>query len=594
MCPAETVMDGATRDVVARALAQVRDDTLDARNSDGGWTGRLSSSALSTATAVSALSGAAVPGDGPLIAAGVAWLADHQNADGGWGDTTDSPSNLATTALAVAALILAGRTGAFGEEAMAATALDRARTRLDRYCDAAGGDLVQALQHVYGADRTFAVPILMNCALAGLAPWGAIPALPFELACVPHGLMRALRLHVVSYALPALIAIGQLLHRKNGPSNRLIGQIRDRATGPSLRRLEALQPESGGYLEAAPLTSFVAMSLCALGEGDGPVARRALGFLRDTVRADGAWPIDVDLALWVTSSAVTALAGAGVGAADLDRPRRLLIERQWRRVHPYTQAAPGGWAWTDRSGGVPDGDDTAGALIALARSPGGLPDDAARAGVGWLLDLQNRDGGWPTFCRGWNRLPFDQSASDITAHALRALRLAPAGVHDRRRRRAMKRGLAFLRRRQRPDGAWTPLWFGSQATADHSNPVFGTARTLRAWAELDLADRPEARRGVDFLLGAQHGDGGWGADRAVADTVEETALALEALWDWRGDDRVARAWRAGARRLAERILDGDHHRPAPIGLYFALLWYSEKMYPMVWSVAALSRVLNEQ
>ena len=32
----------------------------------------------------------------------------HQNADGGWGDTTDSPSNLATTLLAVAAFELAG------------------------------------------------------------------------------------------------------------------------------------------------------------------------------------------------------------------------------------------------------------------------------------------------------------------------------------------------------------------------------------------------------------------------------------------------------------------------------------------------------
>ncbi|MEZ6048428.1 MAG: hypothetical protein R3C11_23220 [Planctomycetaceae bacterium] len=41
--------------------------------------------------------------------------------------------------------------------------------------------------------------------------------------------------------------------------------------------------------------------------------------------------------------------------------------------------------------------------------------------MNWLLDLQNRDGGWPTFCRGWGALPFDRSAPDLTAHALRAL-----------------------------------------------------------------------------------------------------------------------------------------------------------------------------
>ena len=39
--------------------------------------------------------------------------------------------------------------------------------------------------------------------------------------------------------------------------------------------------------------------------------------------------------------------------------------------HPYTGAAPGGWAWTDLPGGVPDADDTPGALLALvALEPG--------------------------------------------------------------------------------------------------------------------------------------------------------------------------------------------------------------------------------
>src|SRR6266568_4695463 len=45
---------------------------------------------------------------------------------------------------------------------------------------------------------------------------------------------------------------------------------------------------------------------------------------------------------------------------------------------------------------------------------------AAMAGIHWLLNLQNADGGLPTFCRGWTNLPFDRSAPDLTAHALRA------------------------------------------------------------------------------------------------------------------------------------------------------------------------------
>src|SRR5438093_12194691 len=62
------------------------------RTPEGHWVGELSTSALSTATAVSALAlvqkqlGSHNQYDA-LIAGGVAWLAAHQNDDGGWGDT---------------------------------------------------------------------------------------------------------------------------------------------------------------------------------------------------------------------------------------------------------------------------------------------------------------------------------------------------------------------------------------------------------------------------------------------------------------------------------------------------------------------------
>ena len=108
--------------------------------------------------------------------------------------------------------------------------------------------------------------------------------------------------------------------------------------------------------------------------------------------------------------------------ADREPIAAWLMDQQYRGVHPFTGAAPGGWAWTDLPGGTPDADDTAGALVALHTL--GLRDPkiiaAATSGVRWLLDLQNRDGGIPTFCRGWGKLPFDRSSADITAHALHA------------------------------------------------------------------------------------------------------------------------------------------------------------------------------
>src|SRR5204863_1390935 len=132
-------------------------------------------------------------------------------------------------------------------------------------------------------------------------------------------------------------------------------------------------------------------------------------------------------------------------------------------------------AWTDLPGGVPDADDTAGALLAL-KNLGDSDEgarDAAISGVAWLLDLQNSDGGIPTFCRGWTNLPFDRSAPDLTAHAVRAW-LAwttdlPPELH-RRVRRAIESGVRYLARTQRDGGEWLPLWFGNQRAPDDVNP----------------------------------------------------------------------------------------------------------------------------
>ena len=55
--------------------------------------------------------------------------------------------------------------------------------------------------------------------VAGLVSWDEVPSLPFELACLPQALFRFLRLPVVSYALPALIAIGQAVYHHRPPRN---------------------------------------------------------------------------------------------------------------------------------------------------------------------------------------------------------------------------------------------------------------------------------------------------------------------------------------------------------------------------------------
>ena len=565
----------------------------------GHWEGRLSSSALATATAVTAIAaaeraGLPVEGGHRVVGDGIAWLIRTRNADGGWGDTPDSVSNISTTALVWAAL-------SFG---VPSDEVRRAEQSAARWiAGAAGGSdpahLSAALAARYGKDRTFSVPILTMCAIGGRlgaseSAWSLIPPLPFELAALPRRFFGVLRLPVVSYALPALISMGLARHRR-GRAIPVVSRLRESAAARVLRVLETLQPRNGGFLEAIPLTSFVAMSLVAAGERDHPAVAKGISFLLRSVRQDGSWPIDTNLATWVTTLALNAVSQDQVSAMlpliERQRIREWLLEQQWTVEHPYTGAAPGGWAWTDLPGGVPDADDTAGAVLALARLDAADPRvrRAAAAGVTWLLDLQNADGGIPTFCRGWGTLPFDRSSTDLTAHALRAWSAWADAVDHRLTTRieaATRKAVEFLERSQRHDGAFVPLWFGNQLATAEENPVFGTSRVLKGLMALREGNasraQPVASAACTFLLAAQNEDGGWGGDKGVRSSVEETAVALSGLAAAPVlTEEVRMALQRGGSWLREET-DGFHSfKPSPIGLYFAKLWYAEELYPFI-------------
>ncbi len=579
-----------------------------ARRTGSHWTGELSSSALATATAIASLRlidkrlGSAA--HAAPIAAGEAWLAATQLPDGSWGDTSASPGNLSTTLLCWSVLAVLAETRGLPSAAVdeAAAWITTTTGGTDR------ATLAAALSRIYGRDKTFSVPILVHTALCGRlgdpedpATWRVIPQLPFELAALPQSWFRLVDLQVVSYALPALIAIGQVRHAR-APAWPPLAKLRDLAVAPTLRTLRAIQPAGGGFLEATPLTSFVTMSLAGMDQAEHPVAVEGVAFLVASQRSDGSWPIDTNLATWCTTLSVGALAAGGKLADHLDSRERgavrdWLLEQQWNRVHPYTGAAPGGWAWTDLPGGVPDADDTSGGLLALAAlemaESRPLPAPirtAARHALTWLVNLANRDGGTPTFCRGWGRLPFDTSCPDITAHVLRAAE-AWTGLdalgQSPRTARALGATRRYLAATQRADGAWWPLWFGNQAHPEQANPAYGTAKVVRATRN---------SRGTEWLLAAQAPDGGIASALGIGATIEETAVAVEALAEvaeHAADRELAgRALVAVGRGLEWLIThtDGGKVFPAaPIGLYFAKLWYDEALYPLAFTVTAFER-----
>lgn len=584
-------------------LANARAHLLAMRNEAGHWEGELSTSALSTATALVALGSVDDTLHADRIAVACDWLITNRNADGGWGDTTKSFSNISTTLLCWSAL------SRFGG-AKADTAVREAQFWIHDYVGSlAPAAIAETVKARYGKDRTFSVPILMLCAICGtLGPkgWQHVLRLPFELAVFPRSWYAALRFPVVSYALPALIAIGYAGHRQHrGPNGHLLW--------PRVSKLlTSIQPGSGGFLEAAPLTSFVTMALVAAGEKNHPVAKKGVEFLIDTVRSDGSWPIDTNLATWATTLSVKVLTQQGraqqgkvsdstqLGTALLGESDKILdwlLGQQYREVHPFTASPPGGWAWTDLSGGVPDADDTPGALLALdaLRSPEREAEiiDAAKAGVVWLLDIQNRDGGIPTFCRGWGALPFDRSSPDLTAHTLRAWKTwrseMPAAVQDRVDE-AENRAIRFLENRQQRDGSWIPLWFGNQhRSADEENPTYGTAMVIRALDDGGYSKLADA--GAAWLIAHQNSDGGWGSRKdTTPSTIEETAIAVSAL-AFRSE--AASAVERGTEWLVNATESGTVFDPSPIGFYFARLWYFELSYPVIWTVEALSRATGE-
>ncbi len=124
--------------------------------------------------------------------------------------------------------------------------------------------------------------------------------------------------------------------------------------------------------------------------------------------------------------------------------------------------------------------------------------------------LQNRDGGIPTFCRGWGALPFDRSAPDLTAHALRAvcsigewrgrsLGTQPSGEvsgtvsvdeYGREGTRSSRMRSSTSASTNAPTAPGCPLWFGNQHAPDDENPVYGTARVLAAFVDCGLTDDP--------------------------------------------------------------------------------------------------------
>ena len=541
------------------------------------WRGNLSSSAISTSVSIFALHKIDAERYNDHIERGKEWLLHTMQSDGSWGDSVESPSNMTATLLTYTSLYALGAAPKQTEEYLK-----------KRFGGIDDEHLVRGVLDYYGKDLTFSVPILVMCALAGIVKdWNRIPPFPFELTILPQRFFRFLQLPVVSYAIPALIAVGIVRFRRGRQT--IFSPLREAFVPKCMRVLTSLQPEDGGFLEAAPLTAFVSMCLSEAGFRDHAVTQRCADFLVDTVRTDGSWPIDTDLAAWVTATAVRAL---GDDVEERELLASTIRHNAFKQKHYFTGAPAGGWGWSDLSGAAPDGDDTSAALVALHTLMRGKYCDEVRGGVEWLMSLQNNDGGMPTFCKGWGKLPFDRSSADISAHALLAMELWMTSLPEDLQRRCQKsisRLIAWMERHQAADGSWIPLWFGDQDAENELSPVYGTATAVEYLTHSsNPATRPLIAKGIEYLLSAQNEDGGWGGAKGVRSKVTLTSRALSALASV--ENPAMESIERGFDYLHEMWQADKLYREEPIGLYFARLWYSERMYNMVFTLIALKKL----
>ena len=215
--------------------------------------------------------------------------------------------------------------------------------------DVTAGALRSAILRRYGKDQTFSVPILTVLALTRQARRRR-RGLAFGAAAAVRAGRASSRVVSVSAAAGGELRAAGADRDRAGPAPlRAVAQPLARALRNRVRRrthsvLREMQPESGGYLEATPLTSFVVMSLAGMRRTSSPVVESGVRFLIDSMREDGSWAIDTNLATWVTTLSIGALADAGALARQRRRSRcgagcsisrqRASIRLRTRRLEP--------------------------------------------------------------------------------------------------------------------------------------------------------------------------------------------------------------------------------------------------------------------
>ncbi len=234
-------------------------------------------------------------------------------------------------------------------------------------------------------------------------------------------------------------------------------------------------------------------------------------------------------------------------------------------------------------------------------------------GVRFILSRQNTDGGFSSFERRrgshfleqlnpsemFRNCMVEHSYVECTGSCLQALhhvlqRFAPLLPVDETQalRRALRRGVVFLRRRQQPDGSWPGFW-GINYTY---GTLFGVSGLLAGGVP---HDDPAIMKACQWLVEARLPDGGWGEswrscveDRPVPHERSQVIMTswaiitlLRAHYRGRG---AQEAIDDGVQLLLERQLpNGDWPQESVSGVFFGTAMLHYCLYKNYFPIMAL-------
>ncbi|MEU6129858.1 squalene--hopene cyclase [Saccharopolyspora sp. NPDC047091] len=521
------------------ALLSAQEHLLSLQDTDGWWKGELQTNVTMDAEdlLMRQFLGIRTPAETERTAR---WIRSQQREDGTWATFFGGPGDLSTTVEAYTALKLAGD-------------------------DPEAEHMVAARSWVltHGGIEATRVFTRIWLALFGEWSWDELPAMPPEVvllgASVPLNLadwacwarQTVVPLTVVCTLRPRRdlgVSVGELR----------TGRVPQRSTGPWDRAFHALDAVLHRY-QRRPLRSLRELSMrraaewiVARQEADGSwggiqppwvyslLALHLLGYpLEHPVLREGIAGLDgftvheqtpdgpvrrleaCQSPVWDTVLTVQALRDSGLPAdhpalrcaADYLLDEEVRVTGDWAVRRP--NLAPGGWAFEFENDGYPDTDDTAVALLALNRVEHSKPGELRRAidrGVHWLRGMQSRDGGWGAF------------DADNTRKLVTRLPFCDFGeVIDPPSADVtahVVEALSAVGHRDDPAVRAGVRWLlenqesgGSWFGRWGANHVYGTGAVVPALIEAGVpANHPSLRRAARWLEQHQNADGGWGED----------------------------------------------------------------------------------